>query len=123
MNESELQEAIIDAARGFGWLVYHTHNSRRSEPGFPDLVMVNNRKVLFVELKAEKGRLSEPQKVWQERLRRVEESEYYLWRPKDLEDAVNYLHKQRTSEVRGLGVRRSSWRRSPGGRMIEHQTL
>ena len=40
MTETQLQSAIIELARLTGWLVYHTHDSRHSAKGFPDLCMV-----------------------------------------------------------------------------------
>ena len=40
MTETELQDLVLKAAEWQGWLVYHTHDSRRSSPGFPDLAMV-----------------------------------------------------------------------------------
>ena len=36
----EFMPAVVELAKRFGWLLYHTHNSRRSASGFPDLVMV-----------------------------------------------------------------------------------
>jgi hypothetical protein len=63
MSEAELQAAVIDLARRLGWLVYHTHDSRRSPAGFPDLVCVRDR-VIYIELKTEKGGLSEEQSQW-----------------------------------------------------------
>ena len=45
-------------------MVYHTHDSRKSEAGFPDLVMVRNEHIWFVELKSEKGKLTSAQKTW-----------------------------------------------------------
>ena len=38
MTEKQFQSHIVQYAKMRGWLVYHTHDSRRSEPGFPDLV-------------------------------------------------------------------------------------
>ena len=34
-SEAEFQAEIIAYALSFGWLVYHTYNSRGSQPGFP----------------------------------------------------------------------------------------
>lgn len=39
MTEGELQQAIIDLARVLGLLIYHPYDSRRSEPGYPDLTI------------------------------------------------------------------------------------
>src|SRR5262245_16025821 len=78
VSERELQNAVIRAARTLGWLVYHTFDSRRSEPGFPDLVMVRDGRLLFVELKGERltpkgkvtvGRPSREQQTWLDELR------------------------------------------------------
>ena len=66
MTERALQQALIDAARYSGWLVYHTYDSRRSEPGFPDLVLVHPTRceLAFIECKGPRGRVSEHQKRW-----------------------------------------------------------
>lgn len=66
MSEKDLQSTLVQAASLTGWLVYHTHDSRRSAPGFPDLVLVHEarREIAFIECKAEKGRLSPEQKRW-----------------------------------------------------------
>lgn len=59
MKEAVLQAQIEQLARTLGWLVYHTHDSRRSQAGFPDLVLVHarQRRVLWRELKTQKGRV------------------------------------------------------------------
>lgn len=41
--EKVFQAQVLDLAHLSGWLCYHTHNSRRSAPGFPDLVLVAAR--------------------------------------------------------------------------------
>jgi hypothetical protein len=46
-----------------GWRVYHTWDSRKSEPDFPDLVLVRDR-VMFAELKSPRGRLRKDQAAW-----------------------------------------------------------
>ncbi len=63
-TEAQLERAVVDLAKFNGWLVYHTRNSRGSEPGFPDLVLVRGARLVFAELKTGKGRVSPAQKVW-----------------------------------------------------------
>ena len=43
MNEAELQRNVLSLAAMTGWLAYHTYDSRRSQAGFPDLVLVRRR--------------------------------------------------------------------------------
>jgi hypothetical protein len=99
MLEADLQRSIISVARDAGFLVYATYRSQRSEPGFPDLVMVKPPRVIFAEIKTEKGRLSTGrmnkantrwlpgQDDWLEALSHCIGVEYYLWRPGDVENA------------------------------------
>ena len=89
MTEREFQNLVVDWCLWHRLLVYHTHDSRRSQAGFPDLVIVGNR-VIWVELKSEKGRLSLPQNEWLTRLHRAGQ-ETYLWRPADWPAAQQIL--------------------------------
>lgn len=92
MKEKDFQEQVKYVARSHGWLVYHTHDSRRSEPGFPDLVMVRDDEVIFVELKSETGRVSPSQRKWLDALsnaRRVRVPP--VWRPSDMDDIMAML--------------------------------
>lgn len=69
MTEAAFQNSIVAAAQAAGWLVYHTHNSQRSQPGFPDLVLVHPEHGLrFAECKAVNGILRPEQVVWHEAL-------------------------------------------------------
>ena len=85
MTEAQFQSAVIDLAKLTGWKWYHTHNSRRSVPGFPDLVLVHrtNGRIVFAELKTENGRVAPAQKEWLELLGKRHES--YIWRPSDMD--------------------------------------
>ena len=83
MSEAVLQSHVLGEARDLGWaLRYHTYDSRRSDKGFPDLVLVHERqrRVIFTELKKERGRQSPEQEDWQRALLAVGQ-EFYLWRP------------------------------------------
>lgn len=77
MTEKQLQDAVVQAAHTFGWLVYHTYDSRRNTPGFPDLVLARNGEVIFAELKSEKGRVRPEQAKWMEHM------PVMVWRPVD----------------------------------------
>lgn len=84
MSERQLQDQIIELAKRMGFIVYHTHDSRRSAPGFPDLVLVHpkQRRVIWRELKSETGAPTPEQKVWISTLLLVGE-DVDIWRPRD----------------------------------------
>ena len=63
-TEKEFQATVVEYAKLQGWMVYHTFDSRRSEPGFPDLVLVRGEDLAFVELKAEGKKTTEAQRRW-----------------------------------------------------------
>ena len=103
MLEQDLQASIISAARDFGWLAYATYRSVRSEPGFPDLVLVRPPRVIFAEIKTAKGRLRKGkwnkagtrwlpgQADWKAAFEQCRGVEYYLWRPADVDEAYAIL--------------------------------
>ena len=91
ITESDYMQTIIEAARVWGWLVYHAQNSLHSEPGFPDLVLVRPPQVLFVEVKGKLGRLRSGyqgatrwmpgQDEWLTALRACKDVKADVWRP------------------------------------------
>lgn len=90
MTEQELQSAIVEMANWLGFkLAYHTHDSTHSAAGFPDLVLVNARaqRVVFVEVKSAKGKLSDDQLKWYAGLIAAG-AEAYVWRPQDWKDGT-----------------------------------
>jgi hypothetical protein len=84
VTERQLQNAILEAAALLGWRSYHTFDSRRSQPGFPDLVLVRTGHLIFAELKAAKGRVSDQQQQWLDELLAVSVGSHrvqvYVWR-------------------------------------------
>ncbi|MBG6085839.1 VRR-NUC domain-containing protein [Zhihengliuella flava] len=86
MTERNLQSAVIKLAKFHGYEVtYHTHDSRRSQPGFPDLVLASTRRgrLLFRELKTDKGRMTADQRQVLDVLAAVG-ADAGVWRPADL---------------------------------------
>jgi hypothetical protein len=83
LSEKAFQQSVVDLARLLGWRVYHTHDSRKSEPGFPDLVLAHpNRGVLFRELKTNTGILSPSQAEFITVLQ-MAGADAATWRPMD----------------------------------------
>ena len=95
MTEREWQAQVVDAARLMGWRVYHTHDSRRSEPGWPDLALVRDRLVM-AELKTDTGRVSNDQQKWLALLTAAG-VETYLWRPSDFDEVLAVLKRRRAN--------------------------
>lgn len=67
MTEAELQQVLIEALRTAGWHCHHETDSRRTKPGWPDIVALGTDGRLFVaELKTASGKVSPAQKEWLE---------------------------------------------------------
>ncbi len=95
MNEREFQAQVVELATWMGWRVYHTYDSRRSHAGFPDLVLVRAPRVIFAELKSEKGIVSPDQRNWLGVLQACPGVEAYLWRPADINTIEGVLREER----------------------------
>ena len=83
LTEKQFQSQVIEAAKWFGWDVYHATLSKWSEKGWPDLTLMRPPRLAFAELKSAIGRVSPRQSYWLEHLRQCEGVEVYLWRPVD----------------------------------------
>ena len=92
LSEKRFERQVKDAAAMFGCLYYHTHRSQFSPAGFPDCVIVKPRggPVIYAELKAEKGKLSDDQRTWLWWLCQAGQR-VYLWRPSSLDQIIETL--------------------------------
>ena len=102
VSESDFQQTVIQLAKLNGWLVYHDRRVqvRRKEgseywttpmagdPGYPDLTLARRGRVIFAELKSEKGKPSDAQLGWL-----VSLPNSYVWRPSDWDSIVELLAK------------------------------
>ncbi len=75
VSEANLQQTICELAVRLGWKFNHNPDSRRSNPGLPDLVLIHpdhpERGPLFIECKTERGRVRKEQRVWIDTLKRA----------------------------------------------------
>lgn len=106
-TEAQLQNHVIGLARVLGWDYYHTHDSRRSPGGFPDLVLVHRGKSICLvrELKTEKGKFRPRQEDWLESLHAAG-VDAGVWRPRDVvSQRVQLELSAGTSYGTGAGAR------------------
>ena len=101
MTEAQFQKQVTDLAAYQGWQWMHVEQRMArggswSPPmkgplgkGFPDLMMVRGRTLLFVELKTNTGQLSGHQQDVLETLRWV--GECHVWRPSDWAEITEVL--------------------------------
>jgi hypothetical protein len=47
-SEAALQALVVGVAQLYGWAHYHTHDSRRSDEGWPDLVLCRPPRLVVV---------------------------------------------------------------------------
>ncbi len=97
ISEKHFQVQVLELARLSGWRCYHTHDSRKSAPGFPDLVLVRSPVVLFAELKTEGGEATPEQRVWLAALRACPGVAARLWRPGDWPEIERVLAMRRAA--------------------------
>ncbi len=87
LSERDFTTKVIDRAKAMGWRVFHPRPARTAQgwrtagqgtpQGFPDLVLALDTLVLFVELKSQKGKLTDEQKDW------LLHTNGAVWRPRD----------------------------------------
>ena len=88
--EEDFQAAVLKLARAAGWMTYHTHDSRRSAAGFPDLILVRDGTAIAAELKTGTRQASAAQVEWLEALDGTRVASR-LWRPEDMDEIVAML--------------------------------
>ena len=92
VTEKDLREQIRTLCQLYGWKMYFSWTSIHSPRGFPDLVLANpeQKRVIFAELKSEKGKVTEYQQEWLDTLKACGQT-VYVWRPTDIEAIAEIL--------------------------------
>lgn len=97
VTEQGLQDALVKHAELGGWKHYHTFDSRRSDPGFPDLTLVRGEDLVFLELKTAIGKVRPEQVEWLNALLAVRRVSAFVVRPADLDTWIFTLTGQKPS--------------------------
>ena len=88
-SEYQFQLQVCDAARKLGWHPVYHFETRGSVPGWPDLTLIRER-IIYVELKAKGGKLSDYQEDMLMRLKNAG-GECYVFRPQDMDEVIEVL--------------------------------
>lgn len=89
--EADFQRTVVDLAALFGWEAMHVRRSvvrgqrwatATSVPGWPDLTLWRPGELLFAELKADRGRVTDDQQRVLDSLAAAGQ-EVHVWRPRD----------------------------------------
>lgn len=99
VSEAAWEKTVVDLAHLNSWMVAGFRPAqigkswqtpvRHDAKGWPDLVLVRDR-VIFVELKTNKGRTRPEQVEWIGALKAAGQ-EVYVWRPSDWDEVVETL--------------------------------
>lgn len=83
MSEDDLMDHVRTICRQLKLLAYHTYDSRKSPPGYPDWHIVGRNGAIFRECKTETGKTTAEQDEWLDALRGIGQ-DADVWRPSDL---------------------------------------
>jgi hypothetical protein len=95
MTEAEWSRQFKGLFEMLGFRGYHTWMSKFSEKGFPDWTLCSaiQKRIIFVELKSEIGKVSPAQDFWLDLLKSCD-CEAYVWRPSDFDRAAEILRRK-----------------------------
>tara|TARA_Y100000310_G_scaffold322074_1_gene380631 strand:+ start:830 stop:1174 length:345 start_codon:yes stop_codon:yes gene_type:complete len=81
-DEADFMAQVIEEAELAGWLWHHETDSRKSNRGLPDLILVRPPRVIWAECKTDKAasKLTPEQRLWLDTLKACGQ-EVYVWRP------------------------------------------
>lgn len=106
IREDVFQTRVLEACRYYDIRAAHFRPAQtargwrtpmQGQPGFPDLVLAASGRLLLVELKSDKGRLSTDQKQWIAELG----EHAVVWRPRDWDTRVLPTLRSRLTLVDG----------------------
>ena len=101
LTEAQFQAQVTDLATRLGWSWLHiermgneqgrwrTPTSGSLGRGWPDLVLVRRDRLIFAELKAQRGQMTQAQRIVMMELVKV--APYYVWRPSDFNSILEVL--------------------------------
>jgi len=94
IKEKDFRQQVVDLAKLLGFMAYFSWTSIHSPRGFPDLVLAHpeKKRVIYVELKSEKGKISLAQDEWLKTLADCGQ-EVYVWKPSSWEEIVKILRQ------------------------------
>ena len=98
MTEAELRKSAIALAQLLGYRVYFTWSSIHSPGGFPDIIAVREKpdrtaEMVALELKSERGKLTQAQKEWLALLAKVPGIRVGCFKPSEWEAIVEILKR------------------------------
>ena len=102
--EADFQAQVVKLALLLGWKVYHTHDSRRSHEGFPDLILIRGTRLIVAELKTRKETTTAEQRAWLGAFIDTCHGEVVLWRPDDPPHAEKWTGRIETSIGNDFGA-------------------
>jgi VRR-NUC domain len=80
LREAQFQAQVVKLAELLGWRCWHQRDSRGTRHGWPDLICIRRPRVIFAELKSDRGTLTAEQAACIALLRACDQ-ECYVWRP------------------------------------------
>lgn len=85
VSEQSFHHAVTEMAERLGWLTFHDNDSRRNDPGFPDLLCIHpDHGLIWLELKTVRGRLRPIQRQWIDLLQMAGQRAFVV-RPTDMD--------------------------------------
>jgi len=92
-SESQFERQVKQLAALFGYAYYHTWRSIHSPDGYPDCCLAKPGRLVFIELKSEKGKVSDKQQEWLDTLEAAG-AEAYVFRPSQFDELVEILRNK-----------------------------
>jgi len=92
ISEQDFLNSVVELAHLMHWKVHHSRpawtekgyrTAIQGDAGFPDLILVRPPRVIIVELKSEKGKLTAEQESWIKDLEGCEGVDVDTWYPDD----------------------------------------
>jgi len=109
LSERDWQAQVLELARLYRWRIHHCRPAMRpsgrwstpiqGDPGFPDLVLARSGRIVFIELKTNRGVLDANQAAWRDALIGTG-AEWFCWRPRHLDEVRETLSPWRDADWR-----------------------